>query len=39
VVAKISDFGISRKISEQQSNTKTMRVGTSLYMAPEGILI
>jgi serine/threonine protein kinase len=38
LVAKITDFGISRKISEQQSNTKTMRVGTALYMAPEVIL-
>jgi tRNA A-37 threonylcarbamoyl transferase component Bud32 len=36
LVAKITDFGISRKISE--SNTKTMRVGTALYMAPEVIL-
>jgi serine/threonine protein kinase len=38
LIAKITDFGISRKISEQQSNTKTMRVGTALYMAPEVIL-
>ena len=34
----IQDFGISKKISEVQSNTKTMRVGTALYMAPEVIL-
>jgi tRNA A-37 threonylcarbamoyl transferase component Bud32 len=36
-VAKISDFGISRVLNEK-SNTKTMRVGTALYIAPEVIL-
>jgi serine/threonine protein kinase len=37
LVAKISDFGISRVLNDN-SNTKTKRVGTSLYMAPEVIL-
>jgi serine/threonine protein kinase len=36
-IAKISDFGISR-FENDKSQTKTMRVGTALYMAPEVIL-
>jgi serine/threonine protein kinase len=35
--AKISDFGISRSLTDK-TNSKTMRVGTALYMAPEVIL-
>jgi serine/threonine protein kinase len=37
LVTKITDFGISKKISENL-NSNTMRVGTKLYMAPEVIL-
>ena len=36
--SKITDFGISKKIGEENSNTKTMKVGTSFYMAPEVVL-
>ena len=35
---KITDFGISKKIGDENSNTKTMKVGTSYYIAPEVVL-
>jgi serine/threonine protein kinase len=35
---KITDFGISRIIKDENSNTKTSRVGTSFYIAPEVVL-
>jgi serine/threonine protein kinase len=34
---KITDFGISKVLNEN-SNTKTKKIGTSIYMAPEVIL-
>ena len=35
LIPKITDFGISKNITDGNTNTKTMLVGTSLYMAPE----
>ena len=36
--SKITDFGLSKKLGDENSNTKTMKIGTSLYMAPEVVL-
>jgi serine/threonine protein kinase len=35
--SKISDFGLSRVLNENQDN-KTKRVGTALYTAPEIVI-
>jgi serine/threonine protein kinase len=35
---KITDFGISRILKDENSNSKTKNVGTSFYIAPEVVL-
>jgi tRNA A-37 threonylcarbamoyl transferase component Bud32/uncharacterized cupredoxin-like copper-binding protein len=35
VVAKLTDFGTSRAVSEKNSNSYTVGIGTPIYMAPE----
>ena len=35
---KITDFGVSRVINDENSNGKTMKIRTSCYMAPEVVL-
>jgi tRNA A-37 threonylcarbamoyl transferase component Bud32 len=35
VVAKLTDFGTSRAVSEKASNSYTVGVGTPMYMSPE----
>lgn len=32
--AKVMDFGLSKMFDDAQEMTKTMRIGTSIYMSP-----